>query len=183
MNTIKSVWSNSWNTVKSAVTGVWNGIWGFIKGIINSIIGGINGMIKGVVTGINAVIGVLNKLSFDVPDWVPGLGGSKFGFNLSTVTAPQIPKLAQGAVIPPNKEFMAILGDQKSGTNIEAPLDTIKQAVAEELMEYIDAMMTGFQAVVDAVNEKDFDVNIGDSAIGKAAERYNRRQALVRGTT
>lgn len=42
-----------------------------------------------------------------------------------------VPHLATGAVIPPNKEFMAVLGDQKSGTNIEAPLDTIKQAVAE----------------------------------------------------
>ena len=42
-----------------------------------------------------------------------------------------IPALARGAVIPPNREFLAILGDQKRGTNIEAPLDTIKQAVAE----------------------------------------------------
>ena len=42
-----------------------------------------------------------------------------------------IPKLAQGAVIPPNREFLAVLGDQKHGTNIEAPLDTIKQAVSE----------------------------------------------------
>ena len=44
-----------------------------------------------------------------------------------------IPFLAQGAVIPPNKQFLAVLGDQKSGTNIEAPLDTIKQALAEVL--------------------------------------------------
>lgn len=183
VNSIVTIWTNSWNTVRSVVENVWNGIWGFIKNIINSIIGGINGMIRGIVNGINAVIGVLNNVSFDVPDWVPGMGGNKFGFNLSQVTAPQIPKLAQGGVIPPNKEFMAILGDQKNGTNIEAPLDTIKQAVAEELAEYIDAMMTGFQAVVDAVNEKDFDVAIGDNAIGKAAERYNKRQALVRGTT
>lgn len=183
INGIKTVWTNGWNAIKNVVTNVWNGIWGFIKSIINSIIGGINGMIRGIVSGINAVVDVLNKLSFKVPDWVPGLGGSKFGFNLSHVNAPQIPKLAQGGVIPPNKEFMAILGDQKHGTNIEAPLDTIKQAVAEELAEYIDAMMTGFQAVVDAVNEKDFDVKIGDNAIGKAAERYNKRQALVRGTS
>lgn len=47
----------------------------------------------------------------------------------------ELPKLAKGAVIPPNREFMAILGDQTSGTNIEAPLDTIKQALAEVLAE------------------------------------------------
>ena len=179
---IKTVWTNGWTSVKTAVVNIWNGIWGFIKGIINSIIGGINGMIKGIVGGINSIIGVLNKLNIDIPDWIPELGGKTFGFNLQTVTAPQIPMLAKGGVIPPNQEFMAILGDQKHGTNIEAPLDTIKQAVAEELSEYIDAMMTGFQAVVDAVNNKDLDVRIGDTAIGKAAERYSKRQALVRGT-
>lgn len=46
-----------------------------------------------------------------------------------------LPHLAQGAVIPPNREFLAVLGDQKHGTNIEAPLDTIKQAVAEVLAQ------------------------------------------------
>lgn len=45
----------------------------------------------------------------------------------------KIPRLAQGAVIPPNRQFLAMLGDQRSGTNIEAPLDTIKQAMREVL--------------------------------------------------
>ena len=80
---------------------------------------------------VNAVVKTINKLSFKVPDWVPELGGKTLGFNLKTVTAPTIPYLATGAVIPPNAPFMAVLGDQKHGTNIEAPLDTIKQAVAE----------------------------------------------------
>ena len=180
---IKSAWTNGWTAMKTSVVNIWNGIWGFIKNIINSIIGGINGMISGVVSGVNAIVGVLNKLKIDIPKWVPEFGGQSFGFSLPTVSAPQIPKLAQGGVIPPNQEFMAILGDQKHGTNIEAPLDTIKQAVAEELAEYIDAMMVGFEAVVQAINDKDLDVRIGDSAIGKAAERYSKRQALVRGTT
>lgn len=58
-----------------------------------------------------------------------------FGFDtdkLNAISAPkidEIPALARGAVIPPNREFLAILGDQKSGTNIEAPLSTIEQAV------------------------------------------------------
>lgn len=183
INSVKNVWSNVWNTISSITSSIWGGISSTIKGTINGIIGFVNGMIRGIINGMNSVVGVLNKLQVDVPDWVPEIGGSKFGFNLPKMSAPQIPYLAKGAVIPPNKEFMAMLGDQKHGTNIEAPLDTIKQAVAEELAEYIDAMMTGFQAVVDAVNDKDFDVRIGDNAIGKAAERYSKRQALVRGTT
>jgi len=46
-----------------------------------------------------------------------------------------IPQLASGAVIPPNRKFLAVLGDQKSGTNVEAPLSTIKQAVMEALAQ------------------------------------------------
>lgn len=110
------------------------------EGAVNIIIDLINGMINGVVTGINVVINALNSIKFDVPDWVPIWGGKHFGINLSPLTAPQIPKLsiprlATGAVIPPNREFLAVLGDQKQGTNIEAPLETIKQAFREALAE------------------------------------------------
>lgn len=110
------------------------------EGAVNIIIDLINGMINGVMNGINFVIKALNSISFDVPDWVPIVGGKHFGVNLSPLTAPQIPKLsiprlATGAVIPPNREFLAVLGDQKQGTNIEAPLETIKQAFREALAE------------------------------------------------
>lgn len=108
------------------------------EGAVNIIIDLINGMINGVVTGINVVINALNSIQVDIPDWVPIFGGKKFGINLSPLTAPQIPKLsiprlATGAVIPPNREFLAVLGDQKQGTNVEAPLETIKQAFREAL--------------------------------------------------
>ena len=105
-----------------------------------------NGLITGFEWAVNGIIGIfekminwivdgLNKISITVPDWVPGIGGSKFGFNIPRASFGRvsIPRLAQGAVIPPNREFLAVLGDQKSGTNIEAPLDTIKQAVYEVL--------------------------------------------------
>ena len=110
------------------------------EGAVNIIIDLINGMINGVVTGINVVINALNSIQVDIPDWVPIFGGKKFGINLSPLTAPQIPKLtiprlATGAVIPPNREFLAVLGDQKQGTNVEAPLETIKQAFREALAE------------------------------------------------
>ncbi len=103
------------------------------NGLISGFESAINGIISLFETMINGIVKGLNKISFDVPDWVPGIGGKKFGFNLPEVkyNRVSIPRLAQGAVIPPNREFMAILGDQKHGTNIEAPLDTIKQALAE----------------------------------------------------
>lgn len=88
-----------------------------------------------VINAINWVIKAINKLSVKVPEWVPGYGGKNFGFNIREIQEVRIPRLAQGAVIPPNQEFLAMLGDQKHGTNIEAPLDTIKQALAEVLAE------------------------------------------------
>lgn len=132
---IQNGWKNAWNSVKSATTSIWSGIKSTIKGAVNGIIGFINGMISGLISGINSAIQALNKLSVNIPDWVPSVGGKTFGFNIKTVAAPQIPYLATGAVIPPNAPFMAVLGDQKHGTNIEAPLDTIKQALAEVIAE------------------------------------------------
>ena len=85
----------------------------------------------------NAVIGLLNGFSFDVPEFAQdALGTAKVGFNIDPITAPQIPYLAQGAVIPANHEFLAVLGDQTNGTNIEAPLATIQQALAEVMEAY-----------------------------------------------
>lgn len=126
-------WDKAWQGIKDIVTGIWEGISGVIKGVINGIIGFINGMIQGIVGGINNVIRVLNKLHFDIPDWIPGLGGNSFGFSIATISAPQIPMLATGAVIPPNAPFAAILGDQKHGTNIETPERLLRDLIREEL--------------------------------------------------
>lgn len=84
-----------------------------------------NGLIGVIEKGINFIIKKINTLSWEVPDWVLGIGGEKWGFNFKEI---KIPRLAQGAVIPPNREFLAVLGDQKHGTNIEAPLQTIVDA-------------------------------------------------------
>ena len=125
---IKNGIINVWNALRTATTNTWNGIMNAIRSPINSIIGFINRMISGVVGGINSMTSALNMLRIDLPSWI---GGGSIGFNIPRISAPQIPYLASGAVIPPNAPFLAMLGDQRQGTNIEAPLETIKQAVAE----------------------------------------------------
>lgn len=134
-NQTKGVFEGFIQFFKGVFTSQWELAWEGIKRIINSIIGTINAMISGVIFGINGIIEALNGLSFDIPDWVPSFGGKSFGFNIPKVPEIKIPYLATGAVIPPNAPFMAMLGDQKNGTNIEAPLDTIKQGLAEVLAE------------------------------------------------
>ena len=104
-------------------------------GLLNTVLGIVGGLVNVIVKGLNWVIDQLNKVSFDVPDWVPGIGGMHVGVNIGHIKEWEVPMLAQGAGIPPNREFMAVLGDQKSGTNIEAPLDTIVQAFRQALGE------------------------------------------------
>lgn len=102
-----------------------------IKGILNGVISAIEWLINKVIDGINWLISQLNKLSIDVPEGVPIFGGTKFGFNIPSLGAVSLPRLANGAVIPPNQQFAAVLGDQRSGKNLEAPANLIRQMVAE----------------------------------------------------
>lgn len=134
---IQRGWNDAWTAVSDFVSDIWEGITDTIETAINGIIGLVNGMISAIVGGVNGVIGVLNGFGFDVPEWAQDkLGVERVGFNIDPITAPQIPYLAQGAVIPANHEFLAVLGDQTNGTNIEAPLATIQQALAEFMEAY-----------------------------------------------
>jgi len=132
LNNIKTIWNSIFNSIKTTTSNIFNGIWSTIKRIINSILGGIEGMANGIVRGVNTVINAMNGLSFDIPEWVPGMGGNKFGFNIPNLNNISLPRLATGAVIPPRQEFMAVLGDQRNGRNLEAPENLIRQIVREE---------------------------------------------------
>ena len=174
-------WDAAWQAIGNTVNTVWDKMTNAIKTAVNGIIGFINRMISAVVTGINAVINALNGLSFDLPDI---FGGGHVGFNISTLTAPQIPYLAQGAVIPANREFLAVLGDQSHGTNVEAPLDTIKQAVAEVMEDLQAGQMAGFEAVVSVLREilsAVYGIELTDEDVGHAVQRWQRKQLTATG--
>ena len=132
-NYMKSGISGVMNTILSIISGIWRGIYNVARSYINFILSGIQSMVNGIIGGFNSMIRALNHLHFSIPDWVPGLGGKSLGFNLSTISRVSLPRLATGAVLPANQPFLSVVGDQKHGTNIEAPLDTIKQALKETL--------------------------------------------------
>ena len=113
INFIVGVFTGDW-------TRAWNGIRDVFSGIINSISSTLETFVNGASSMINGLIGAFNKIT--------GIVGIP---SIPDIPKLKIPKLATGAVIPPNAPFMAMLGDQRHGTNIEAPLDTIKQAVRE----------------------------------------------------
>jgi hypothetical protein len=88
------------------------------------------GIINPIIEGLNWFIDQLNKFSINIPEIKGITEGYTFGFNI-----PKIPALAQGAVLPANKPFLAMVGDQKNGTNIETPLATMVQAFQMALNE------------------------------------------------
>lgn len=166
-------WDKAWDGVKKIFKGLWNGIVSILEGAVNLIIKGLNWLIR-----------QMNKIKFTVPSWVPAVGGKSIGINIGQISEMRIPRLAQGAVIPPNREFMAVLGDQKHGTNVEAPLATIQEAVAAVMEDYSMANLAGHEATVEVLREilqAVLGIEIGDDVIGRAAERYRRKMNIARG--
>lgn len=181
---VSSAWSNFWTGLATNVQNIWSNITSTIRGAVNGIIGFINRMISAVVGGLNGVVDLLNGLSFDVPEFAQGVLGERFGFNIGHVTAPQIPYLAQGAVIPPNREFMAVLGDQSHGTNVEAPLATIQQAVAAVMQDNLDGELAALEAIRGTlldILQAVYGIDLSSNAVGRAVDRYQVRQAIITG--
>lgn len=125
--------------IKGVFTGdlkmAFDGVKKVAKGIVNGILIIVESFINNIIRGLNWLITKINSIRLKVPDWVPGVGGKGWSPHIGQMSSITLPRLATGAVIPPNKEFLAVLGDQKSGTNIETPLatmvDAFKRAMAE----------------------------------------------------
>lgn len=129
-------WEKAWEGIKKVFKGIWDAMPDFIKTPIKLIINLVNKMISAIENGLNYVIRGINKVSIDIPDWVPKVGGETLGFNLEEFTLPRIPQLASGTVIPPKAgEFAAILGDNKRETEVVSPISTMKQALKEAMLE------------------------------------------------
>lgn len=129
---IKDAIISVWESVKAKTSDVWNAIVATFKSPVNAVIGILNQLISGASSAVNMISDMFNSMHVDIPEWVPGIGGKSFGFNLPKWNPGRIPYLASGAVIPPNAPFMAVLGDQKQGNNIEAPESLIRRIVREE---------------------------------------------------
>lgn len=120
---------NKFKDARDTVERIFAGIVNSIKSVINGAIG----IANNAVNMINSAIGgIENAFSFGPWEIPTPFGTRTIGFQATFPRVPTIPYLASGAVIPPNKEFMAVLGDQKHGTNIEAPESLIRRIVREE---------------------------------------------------
>lgn len=113
-------WSKAWEGVKNIFGGIFEGLGGMLKMPINGVISMINGAIAGI-----------NSISVDIPDWVPGIGGEKFGVNI-----PQLPMLARGTDnwkggLAQISEKGGEIVDLPSGTRVYPHDETVRKAYAD----------------------------------------------------
>mgnify|MGYP002772805611 FL=1 len=149
--TFSQDWEMAWTGIKDILAGVLNGIITLFENATN--------LCR---NNINSILDLMQELtSFKLPDW---LGGFEFkGINIPRLDKIKLPRLATGAVIPPNREFLAVLGDQKQGTNIEAPAAAIEAAVARGMAQYGGGNQTAI-------------LKIGEQELGRIIFKLNKDQ-------
>lgn len=201
---------NWWNTkVKKFVSEHWwaklglDIIGGLLSGLINkwkAVVSWVTSAVKWIT---NAFSNVLNFFSGGKGTFATrnnlgsgGIGGYKMQA-MPALRSIEVPALAQGAVIPANKKFLAVLGDQTSGTNVEAPLSTIQQAAVQAFAEmgpefaryivqaFVEAGMLGnIRAIEDYARvtaQKDFTLGKPSSSAGRWVNQSMEAYEAVRG--
>lgn len=148
-------WKMAWTGIKTFFVGVWDVIVGCLKSSVNFVIGALNTAYNAICGVINACISAINKISFTVPDWVPGLGGKQFGgFNLQKIQPVNIPYLANGGIT--TGATIAKIGE--AGREAVLPLenntgwmDDLASKLASKMPDY-----SGAKTVVLEVDGKEF---------------------------
>lgn len=134
-NDVKGVFSGIITFIKGVFTGNWRSAFQGLADIVKSIFGMLGGIIKApinaAISGINMAIRGINRLSFDVPSWIPGIGGSHFGVNL-----PTIPALAEGGIV--TKATMALVGEGKEHEAV-IPLSKLDKLVSRSVEKVLNA--------------------------------------------
>ena len=149
-NAVKGI-KNAWSGIKTWFSNLWTGIWNVIKQPINWIIGGVNAIIDG-----------LNSLSFDIPDWVPFVGGQKWGINI-----PKIPELARGGIV--DTPTRALIGE--AGREAVVPLERNTQWIRQLANDLLNSMLSLSGGSVTNNNSG------GNNSLTKSSE-YNFTQII-----
>lgn len=144
-------WDKAWQGIKDMFGGWWNGIYDTFKTVINLVIDGLNALWRAIYRTFSGIANGIGK----AVGWIGSLMGKDWEFSMPKYP-PTIPKLARGAVLPANKPFLAQLGDQKNGRNLEAPESLLRDIYAEGnaetnslLQQLIQVMQKGMTVNVD----------------------------------
>lgn len=187
LNAVKEKWDTIWGGLKDTTVKIFEGIWNGIKGVINKILGGVESMANGVIKGINKLTSASSNIKFDVPDWVPGIGGNSFGIDIPSISEVSLPRLAQGGFVKANTPRLAMIGDNRNYGEIVAPEDKMMEWL-NKAVELGARMMGGggglseddvYYAFKRALNEADLTATLDTDRLFKAmkakAAEYRRR--------
>lgn len=155
-------WSLAWDGIKNIFKGIWDSFVELAKAPLNLLIGTINTFIAGAEGAINALIRGLNHISIDVPDWVPKIGGKKYGVSLNDVSFSRIEYLAKGGVV--NSPTLSVIGE--AGREAVVPLEN-NTGWMDKLATYLSAKMDN-TGVINAINN--LTKVVGDGNIYLTAE-------------
>ena len=136
LNGIKNTFTSVFNSIKSTVISILNSTWNGIRGVINSILGGVERMANGVINGINGMASALSSVRFNVPSWVPGIGGNSFALNIPRASNISLPRLAEGGYVRANQPQPVIVGDNKTQGEIISPENKMLEVFMEALEQF-----------------------------------------------
>ena len=186
VNGIKNAFSTAFLAISGIFTAMKNTFQNAMNGMLKvakSPINGIIGLINGLISGLNMFIRAANKIKFDVPEWVPGIGGKKFGFNIPTID--KIPALAEGGYVKPNTPQLAMIGDNRHQGEIVAPEGKIASIVGEQLTPILTAINNLIAVLANNNNGDSGDiyipVTIGGTTIDNIVVTAQQRQKLRSG--
>lgn len=182
---VRQKFADTWQAVNSGANAAWNGIAATIRTAVNTAIGFMNRLLSGAAAMVNGMIDVLNHFQIDVPEDVPLIGGTSFGFALDHVSAPQIPMLARGGVIrQPTLAMMGEYSGAASNPEIAAPQSVLQTLLASAMADNTDTLLSGFEellAVLREILEAIYGIELTDDDIGHAVQRWQRKQAIATG--
>lgn len=162
---IVGVFTGDWKRAWQGISDIFSGIFGAIGGICKAVINAIVGLINGAISGINSMIDGLNKISFDVPDWVPALGGKSFGIKISHIG--KIPALAKGGNLLKGSAIVGEAGmellTQNGNQTRVTPLTSSGGSNREDLIDYKQMAM----AIVSAIAQSGLKFEMDKREFGK----------------
>lgn len=122
-------WSKAWSGIKNIFKGAFDNMAASAKAPLNVIIALFENLVNRIGSGINKLIRGFNSIKWNVPDWVPGIGGKSLGFNISQIPTIKLPRLAQGGWVAANNPQLAIVGDNTREGEIVSPESKIREQV------------------------------------------------------
>ncbi|MDY2632373.1 MAG: hypothetical protein SOV85_13635 [Clostridium sp.] len=170
-DSIKQIFQGIIDFVAGVFTGNWSRAWQGVVNIFSGIIGTLGAIVKSplnaVISLINAAISGLNRISINIPNWIPGFGGKSFGLNI-----PKIPYLARGGII--DSPTLAMVGE--AGKEAVVPLENNTEGLdllAKKLLEKLGGVNTTNSS--DGYGDGNIIFQIDGSTIGKVALKQLRK--------